>query len=264
MAQFTTSDDLTLHYQTAGAKHSGPAVVFLNGMTQTTRHWATHTRDLRDERRVITYDARGQGQSDNPRQVPTLDDHIDDLLGLLDETDATDVDLVGFSHGARIALGAAARGDERLRRLVVCSATAAPTARARTIVRAWREVLERGGLEAMAWASLPDIVGETFLDGHEALLDNIIQASVDRNTEEGTALLLKGLEQFPPLDDLAGRIDIPTLVISGAEDPLVSEDGARQLAELCGGTHRRVDDCGHTVPIEKHDEFQDIIGEFLL
>ena len=264
MAQFTTPDDLTLHYQLHGVEQSGPAVVFLNGMTQTTRHWATHARDLRDDRMVITYDARGQGKSDNPRQVPALDDHIDDLLGLLDEVDVQHVDLVGFSHGARIALGAAARGDDRLRRLVVCSATAAPTARARTIVRAWREVLERGGLEAMAWASLPDIVGDSFLEGHEALLDNIIQASVDRNTEEGTALLLQGLEQFPPLDDLAGRIDIPTLVISGSDDPLVEPEGARQLAGLCDGEHHLVDDCGHTVPIEKHDEFQDIIGEFLL
>ncbi len=263
MPKMTTDDGLSLHYECHGLENKGPTLVFLNGMTQTTRHWASHCRNLRSTFRIVTYDARGQGQSDNPTSTPSLETHTDDLQNLLDHLDISEVDLVGFSHGARIALGFARRHPEYMRRLVLTSATAEPTALARTIVRSWRELLDQGGLPALAWASLPVIVGERFLEQHEKLLDNIVRASVERNSEEGTRHLLDGLMTFPTLDDLAGDITIPTLVISADADPLVPTDGAAKLARLCDGDHKVVENCGHTIPIERPDRFQRHVVKFL-
>lgn len=263
MAHFTTSDGISLHFETHGFENAGPALVFLNGLTQTTRHWATHRRALCDERRVLTYDARGQGDSDAPEGVPSLADHVRDLRELLEHLDITSSDLVGFSHGARLALGFATEYPARLRRLVLCSATASPTALARTIVRSWGHILDQGGLAALAWASIPTIIGNEFLEKNEFLLENIVRASVDRNTEQGARMLLEGLARFPELNDLAGKVTAPTLVISADHDPLVDQEGARKLAELCGGTHALVENCGHTIPIEKPDIFRSLIVDFL-
>ncbi len=263
MPQFTTSDELTLHYETHGFSNSGPVIVFLNGMTQTTRHWTTHCRKLRDSHRVLTYDARGQGRSDAPTSAPSLETHSRDLLELLKHLEIDEADLVGFSHGARIALGFATRYADRLRRLVLCGATAQPTALAETIVRSWQEILELGGLPALAWASLPTIIGNDFLEKNAFLLDNIVRASVERNSEQGTRLLLEGLVNFPPLDDLADQVGAPTLVITGEADLLAPAEGARQLAELCGGTHKLIKNSGHTVPIEQAEEFRRLITDFL-
>ncbi len=263
MAHFTTSDGLSLHYETHGFENAGPALVFLNGMTQTTRHWATHRRVLCQERRVLTYDARGQGESDAPTEVPSLDRHLSDLRELLDHLDITSVDLVGFSHGARIALGFTTEYPNRMRRLVLCSATAEPTALARTIVRSWEQILDLGGLAALSWASIPTIIGNEFLEKNEFLLENIVRAAVDRNSDRGTRMLLKGLSRFPDLEDLAGKITVPTLVISADHDPLVDLKGARKLAELCEGTHELVENCGHTIPIERPEIFRELITEFL-
>lgn len=263
MPHFTTSDEVALYYETEGFDHDAPVLVFLNGMTQTTRHWATHVRALRETHPVLTYDARGQGQSDPPPSVPTLDTHSQDLLELLDHVDVTDADLVGFSHGARVALGFATRYPNRLRKLVLCAATARPTALARTIVTSWRRVLEHGGLPALAWASLPTIIGDAFLEKNAFLLENIVRASVERNSEKGTRMLLDGLVEFPALDELAGDVDAPTLVISADQDLLVDTEGALELAELCGGTHELVENCGHTIPIERPDRFRDVVVDFL-
>ncbi len=263
MPHMTTDDGLSLHYQCHGLDNTGPTLVFLNGMTQTTRHWASHCRKLRSTFRILTYDARGQGQSDDPRSTPTLDVHTDDLRQLLDHLDIEDVDLVGFSHGARLAIGFARRYPEYMRRLVLTSATAEPTALARTIVRSWREILDLGGLPALSWTALPVIVGDRFLEQNEKLLTNIVRASVERNSEEGTRHLLDGLATFPPLDDLAGHITVPTLVISADSDPLVTPEGAKKLASLCGGEHKLIKNCGHTIPIERPDHFQRLVVEFL-
>ena len=263
MPDFKTADGQTLFYKLAGEEEPSTPVVLLNGMTQTTRHWASHVRVLRETRPVITYDARGQGQSDPPREIPTLELHADDLAALLDHLDIPQADLVGFSHGARVALGFAEHHPRRVRRLVLCSATAEPTALARTIVRSWQEILRLGGLEALSWASLTSIVGPYFLTQNERLLKNIVKASVDRNNAEGVALLLEGLANFPELADLAGKIHCPTLVISADSDPLVTTAGARELARLCGGEHRLVEHCGHTIPIEEPEIFRDFVVEFL-
>ena len=263
MPHFKTSDDVSIHYETHGFDNDGPPLVFLNGMTQTTRHWATHTRKLRSSRPIVTYDARGQGDSDPPPTVPTLKSHARDLLELLDHLDIPRADLVGFSHGARVALGFATQYPERVQRLVLCAATARPTALAETIVRSWKEVLDLGGMAALAWASLPSIIGNDFLEKNSFLLENIVRASVDRNSEEGTKKLLDGLINFPPLNDLAGQVTAPTLVICGAQDLLVDVAGAQELADLCEGSLEVIENCGHTVPIERADEFRAIITAFL-
>lgn len=263
MPIFTTRESLHLHYSTDGWDTPGPALLFLNGMTQTTRHWASHVREFRKTRPVLTYDARGQGKSDPPPAIPSLEDHVSDLDQLLDHLEVDSIDLVGFSHGARVALGYAITHPERVRKLVLCSATAEPTARARTIIRSWQEVLAAGGLTALSWASLTDILGTRFLEQNERLLKNIVQASVERNEPEGVRLLLQGLAGFPPLDDLAGKIIMPTLVISATDDPLVTPEGGRKLADLCGGEHRLVEDSGHTIPIERPNLFRDLVQDFL-
>lgn len=263
MPTFTTSESLKIHYSADGFDNPGPVLLFLNGMTQTTRHWASHAREFRKSRPVLTYDARGQGKSDPPPAVPTLDDHVSDLNQLLNHLEVEEVDLVGFSHGARVALGYAIAHPERVRKLVLCSATAEPTAMARTIIRSWQEVLASGGLPALAWASLTDILGANFLEQNERLLKNVVQASVERNNPEGVRLLLEGLAGFPPLDDLAGKVTMPTLVISAAEDLLVTPEGAAKLAQLCSGEHRLVEDSGHTIPIERPKLFRELVREFL-
>lgn len=263
MPTITTPDGLTLFYKVDGTDDATPPIIFLNGMTQTTRHWASHVRKLREHRMVITYDARGQGDSDPPRRPPTLSTHVEDLLLLLDILQIQQADLVGFSHGARVALGFATDHPERLRRLILTSATAEPTALSRTIVRSWLEVLKAGGLPALSWTSLTHILGPAFLEQNERLLSNIVRASVERNSVEGVHLLLEGLANFPPLDDLAGKISAPTLVISSDQDPLVTINGARKLALLCQGTHKLIKDCGHTIPIERPQLFRQLVTDFL-
>ncbi len=242
---------------------SRPVVVFLNGMTQSTAHWRSQGRAFSERFRVLTYDARGQGETPAGDDDLTLELHADDLAGLLDELDVSQAHLVGFSHGARIALQFANSYPNRLRKLVLASATAAPTARAKTIVRSWREVLELGGMEAMAWTSLPAILGERYLGQNERIIPGIIKAAVERNSEEGVRHLLDAMIDYPDLADLARGVEAETLVLSADGDLLVTPDGAEKLARLAGGEHRLVEDSGHTIPIEKPEEFRSVVQQFL-
>lgn len=252
-----------LFYEVAGSEAQGaPTVVLLNGMTQTTANWKTQARALGEHARVISYDARGQGRSDVGDEALELGLHARDLVALLDHLEVSRAHLVGFSHGSRVALAFANHAPERLDRLVLCAATAEPTALAQTIIRAWREILRLGGLEAMSWASLPNILGRRFLDQNESLIEGIIKASTKRNSPEGVRRLLDAMMSYPSLDELAQGVSSPTLVLSADEDPLVTLEGAQALARLAHGEHVLIEGVGHTIPIEAPERFHQEITRF--
>jgi 3-oxoadipate enol-lactonase len=253
-----------LFYEVAGSEAQGaPTVVLLNGMTQTTANWKTQARALGEHARVISYDARGQGRSDVGDEALELELHARDLVALLDHLEVSRAHLVGFSHGSRVALAFANHAPERLDRLVLCAATAEPTALAQTIIRAWREILRLGGLEAMSWASLPNIMGERFLEENREILEGIVRASVQRNSREGVERLLEAMIAYPSLAELARGVQAQTLVLWGERDLLVDGAGAELLAELTGGRAQMVADVGHTIPIEAPEAFRSAVVEFL-
>lgn len=262
MPTWTTDDGLELNFEFDEGPDGAPTVVLFNGMTQSTEHWSSQAERLSDDFGVLRWDARGQGGSDAPEAI-TMEDHLSDLCGLLDHLEVQRAHMVGFSHGARVALAMAADRPERVDKLVLCSLTAEPTALARTIVTSWKKTLEHGGLEAMSWTALPAILGDQYLEQHESILSGIVRASIRRNSEAGVKALLEAMETYPAVADLARQVDAETLVLSADEDLLVTREGAESLAELTDGTHRHFSNMGHTIPIEAPGRFADIVRSFL-
>ena len=99
----------TLYAESHG---EGPALVFLNGLSQSTANWMSHTRAFRDRYRVVVFDARGQGRSTLGTSPLTLAGHVEDLRELLHSLDISQAHICGFSHGARVALAFAAAAPE--------------------------------------------------------------------------------------------------------------------------------------------------------
>jgi pimeloyl-ACP methyl ester carboxylesterase len=262
MAELERGDGGRLHYEVVGDPVR-PVVVLLNGMTQTTANWKTQAKGLSAAARVVTYDARGQGKSDVGEEALTLELHARDLVYLLDHLGVERASLVGFSHGSRVALAFANEAPERLERLVLSAATAEPTALAQTIIRSWREILRLGGLEAMSWASLPNILGTRFLADNQPMLDGIVRASVQRNSQAGIERLLDAMIAYPSLKELASGVRAPTLVLYGEADLLVDRAGAARLAELTAGELESIPSVGHTIPIEAPEAFREAVWRFL-
>jgi 3-oxoadipate enol-lactonase len=263
MPYLTTQDDCRLFYETHGVESPRPVVVFLNGTMQNTLSWRSQCLAFRDQFRILTYDARAQGQSDVGLQELSLEGHAADLSELLKHLGIKKVHLVGLSHGAKVALALASNKPEQVERLVLCSVSATPTCRSTLFVRSWMDILKGPGLEAMVRASLPVVVGERFLKQKKRLLGSIVSATVKRNSKEALVAHLEAMAAYPPLSQIAAHIRVPTLVISASEDPLVTQEGAKELAALCNGQHKRLLEIGHSVPSEAPELFNETLLEFL-
>jgi pimeloyl-ACP methyl ester carboxylesterase len=112
-----TANGVSLHYLQMG---SGPDLVMLHGISGNLAVW--HLRMvplLQDHFRVTTYDLRGHGNSSMPPSGYSTRHMAADLCALLDELGIPDVDIVGHSYGADIALHFALLHPTRVRKLAL-------------------------------------------------------------------------------------------------------------------------------------------------
>jgi len=253
MAFCDLAGGISLHYEAFGENTDRPAIIFLNGTAQTTTNWRPIALGFKNRCRVVLYDARCQGRSGCNAGPLTLAQHAYDLVQLLDHLVIEHCGLVGLSHGARVALAAAGKLERRIAGLVLLSIGLSSSARMARAVAAWREALASGGLDTLMHAMLPLVFGERFLREHDTIMTKVAEALVQRNDEEKMARLLSAFDSYPAIESILPAQRLPSLVMAGEDDPLVSGDQARALAQQLGGDFRSLPDIGHSIPAEAPD-----------
>ncbi len=260
---FTTPDNCKLYYTSRHLKANRPAVVFLNGTSQTTIYWEPHAAAFAKQFSVLCYDARAQGKSDIGTRPISAKAHIKDLINLLEHLRVPRAHLVGTSHGAYVASMLAATTPEWVDRLVLCSIGSDSQAYIKHIVQAWLQILQRTDLETMAWAMLPLVFGKRFLNQNRNIVDKIVAAIATRNDKQALMAHFSAISAYPSVSAFASSIQRPTLLISGVDDPIVSPTEVRQLAKQCNGRHEIIPEAGHSVPAETPVLFQQVAMDFL-
>lgn len=262
MPYITTRDDCKIFYRFFQVDTSDSVVIFLNGITQTTMYWGSLVPLFAKHCSVLCYDARCQGQSNAGSAPLSLQLHVSDLHHLMAHLAVDKARLVGISHGARIALEFALEFPQLVDRLVLCSLAAGAGDRSMAFVRSWLEILNIAGLRAMAWAALPAVFGSRFLKHHQKILDKIVKAVVLRNSKAALTAQLDALLKYPKRVGIPAQLKVPTLFVSGAEDPLVDSGDLQHLADLCGARHIALPDIGHSVPVEDPQLFEQTVLDF--
>jgi len=96
----------------------GP-ILCVHGITANCRCWDVLADVLAPEYRVLAMDLRGRGGSDRPPQGYSLNNHMRDINGLLDDLEIDRAVIMGHSLGAFIGLAFAAEYPERVDRLIL-------------------------------------------------------------------------------------------------------------------------------------------------
>jgi len=213
-----------LHCEIAGA---GPAVLLLHGFTGSTRTMDGVAAGLRAAGfRTIAVDAPGHGQSNAPDDVSayTLEHTVAGLAAVLDAAAEASAAVLGYSMGARAALGLALLHPERVSALVMVGGSAGledPEARAvrRRSDEALADFILQHGVPAFVgrWMGNPLLVPQARLGrGYLA------QARAQRlaNRPHGLALSLRGFGAGaqPPLFDRLPGLAAPLFLVVGEED----------------------------------------------
>jgi len=185
--------------------------------------------------------------------MPDHFDNADDLayvyLDLLDKYDLRDVVVMGFSFGGWVAAEIATKSTARMSKLILVDAVgikvSGPTVRDIADIYAMAPI-EANRLLYHDQSKVPDLSG---------LPDEEFTA-IAKNRE---ALTVYGWEPYlhnPKLPRRLHRVAVPTLVLWGADDRLVSADYGRKYAALIPGARfAAIPACGHLPQVEQPEAF---------
>lgn len=126
---YAVSDGLSIAYQVFGSGTQDlvmipPIVSHLDANWTIDLTYARMLRRLGQTFRVIVFDKRGQGLSDNFDGVPTLEERMDDLVDVMRAAGSDKAVLFARSEGGSMAALFAATYPEKVRQLVLFGAMA--------------------------------------------------------------------------------------------------------------------------------------------
>lgn len=282
----------TEHFPAAigpGVPGTPGTLVLTHGWCMTEAAWHYQKRDLAGGRfNLVTWDLPGHGHSEAlPRDHLSLDHAADALAAVIDAHAEGDVLLVGHSFGGAVAIrylaAHTATAKRRVRGVVLASTPLMHVARTVAGRWPWAGIEARilaGMMERVVRSGLTDRVlgrdvgmpevsrlsyrlvrvgfGDHPLPSHVRFMRDVI-ASVPPEVRADTFRTMNGYDSRPDLD----RIAVPSLVVAGARDRLISPaDSVAMASRLRRGRHLLLPGAGHAVFIEAHEALNEAVLRF--
>lgn len=238
-------------------------VTFVTGIANDLTMWDVQAAALESDFQVLCYDLRGHGASEAPAGEYTIEMLANDLRDLLDSLSVRKTYLVGLGLGGAIAQAFAVKHQERLLGLMPCCCRARMVPDFAAMWHKLRETVQQQGLESIVEPTVQRWFSDAFKAANPDVLENV-RAMIRRTTREGylgvTAAFLK-----MNVEDELGRIAVPTLYVSGAQDklggpPALMEGLARRVPEA---RHVSIPNAAHIANIQNPAGFNLVLEGFL-
>jgi len=278
-SEFYAVHGLNVHVKRAG--QGMPVLVLLHGFGASTFSWREVMGSLAERRAAIAYDRPAFGLTDRPLSGEWDADvwpsgtpygpeaQVEILVGILDALGVERAVLVGNSMGGAVAALTAVRRPERVEALVLVDAyldSAVPptalltlmhTSIARRVAPTMLSPMAAGiGPALRALVADSATVTAEMVEGYARPL------RLPRASAALWELTLAGAIHVSEAD--LARIAVPTLVLRGETDRLVTAAAARRAADLIpGATLRTIPAAGHVPQEERPALFIQAVEEFL-
>ncbi len=255
---FARIDGTLLHYRLHGGGQ-GPVLVFINSLGTDARIWDEVISALPTGWRCLSYDKRGHGLSDAPSGDYRLDDHVSDLIGLLDHAGIGRAVLVGVSIGGLIAEGLALRAPDRVDGLVLCCT--APRMGEPSMWSTRIETARREGLAPLADPIMERWFSPRFRAERPDALSGWRNLFL-RTDPEGYANSCATLRDTD-LSAAIAAIAVPTLIVAGDADLAAPVELVRNNLAIPQARLEVLPGVGHIPSIEQPVVLAGLISDFL-
>jgi pimeloyl-ACP methyl ester carboxylesterase/predicted glycosyltransferase len=256
---FVERDGVKLHYEIYG--DGAQTLVFVPPWSIVhARVYKAQLPYFSERFRCVTYDGRGNGQSDRPEPVEayTLDNFVADLVAVMDGTGTREAILLGLSFGGMLACVVASQHSERVKALVLAGTAASigPGYPYMTPQHFLSQPNDTKGWnkysKAHFLADYPDFaaffVSNIFSDPHST---KQIEDGVDWALDTTGDVLARTVEArtIPPGFDVSEamyrRISCPVLMVHGDDDHIQPYARAQAVAAATGAELVTIPNGGH-------------------
>lgn len=244
------------------AEGSGVTVLFLHGIGGNRRNWDGQMRGLARDHRVVAFDFRGYGDSEDASGAIDFHDFTEDVGRVVDALALTPCHLVGLSMGGLVAQAFYARRPRDVLSLTLagCRPGSAPVFEQQQSFADERlRPLASGSSEDLADALLPRLLGPAVApEARDVIRDSLVRL---RPPSYRKVVAARGV--IAPFLDLAD-IAVPTLVIGATHDRVAPLVQMQEIADAIPGSRfATIEGAGHLMNIEQNEPFNAILRDFL-
>jgi pimeloyl-ACP methyl ester carboxylesterase len=273
---YVERDGVRLYWEVYGA---GKPTVFLlpTWSIVHSRHWKMQIPYLARHWRVVTFDGRGNGRSDRPRDAAAYDERefAADALAVMDATETEHAAIVGFSLGGQRGLILAAGHPGRIDGAVFIAPNFPGGGEAlpeRTVydfdteydtVEGWAKHNRFHWLrDYRDWVEF--FISKIFTEPHSTKpAEDAVGWGLETDAE--TMILTQEAAGLTPEEarELCSRVRCPVLVIHGDRDAIASWTRGAALAEQTGGELVVLEGSGHAPHIRDPVKVNLLIRDFV-
>jgi 3-oxoadipate enol-lactonase len=244
-----------VHHELTGSSDS-PVLVLAGPLGSTLEIWEPLVEVLAERFQVLRYDHRGHGRSPAPGGSFSIVDLAVDAVALLDRLNIERAAFCGLSLGGMVGICLAANVPERLSSLVLCSTSAHYDDHGPWVERA--ASVRWTGTSGIA----PEVVSGWFTPDWAAAHPEFVEQTIKMiagTPDDSYAECCAAIAGWDGRK-LLGRIETPTLVIGGSEDPGTPvTPHAKTLAAAIYRAKLEVLDGAHLAIIEQADRANRLI-----
>ena len=237
----------------------GAPIVFSGAWLDDLSIWNAQVEHFSKKYLTVTYDHRGHGKSDKAEtgqgnySVQIL---ADDLATLIQNLGLEKPVVVGFSLGGMVALHFASEYPKRLSKLVLvgtCAKVIPPTGS--RLLKAIGRLLPKKMFYRM-------LCKYRFYKPSKQRADEWLERAL--KVDKAVAFESWGeWAETCDLSDGVSKVQVPTLIVAGDKDEVFLETCLNLKEHIKGSQLKIVAGSGHTVSVEKPQEFNQILEEFL-
>lgn len=258
----TTSDGIELAFRAQG---SGPALVVVSSVLETSTAWRAFSRRSARRHRVVIYDLRGLGRSS--AGAPSYGNHVADLSSLLAALEIERAVVMGHSVSTQICVQFALAHPDQVEGLILIGPMVNPggSERRRRLIQGWANVLESSGVPALFDVFWPQILCDaTFQRGGPEAYEAYRELWVADTSPERVAAQIRAAELAQARPTALDEIACPTLLVAGEDDFVGTESAVRETAEgIADCEVARLAGVGHVPHLEAPLSLHQAIDRFL-
>jgi pimeloyl-ACP methyl ester carboxylesterase len=263
--KFILPDGNAIYYELHGNQNAESTLLFLGGLSQSTAAWLAYIPAFANEYRIVLADLMFQGQSDNPQNFRSFQEHAQDMNALLEGLKAKNVIPIGISYGGAVVMRMMHYFPERIRKAVLMATFAHKTPFFDAIGTSWQRALETGGYSLMLDVMLPFVLGKHYFQNPLIPIEMLKQMRINNDLSiERLSKLMKATAMSDDFRKELRNVQIPVLVICGSEDLLCTPEMHQDIVQaLPNARYVEIENVGHTLNLEAIPQTIALIQEFL-
>jgi 3-oxoadipate enol-lactonase len=251
---FAHLSQVTLHYEWTGPEDAA-VLILSHSLGASMEIWASLPTSLR----ILRYDTRGHGLSSTPAGDYSLTNLGGDVIELLDLLGIEKAHFCGVSLGGMTGLWLAMHAPHRISSLMVADTAARIGTRESWTARTAQVSAE--GLASIVEGTLARWYTEQFRASHPEQVEKTRRIFLTTSAD-GYANCCAAIRDAD-LTAAVGSIDLPTLVMTGADDPVTPVTDGRFLQKEIAGSRFVQLRGAHLAHVEDAAGFNQNVSQFV-